>query len=139
MRDEGRGDAAVVHPDLELAEGRVAHLAPERAAHFVGAVVAEEKDERVVKLAALAQHFDDAGEVLVHAVDHRREMAHPLLIALLFGVLGLVGDFGVELRQARGIGNEADLLQSLETTLADGFGARTIRFCILRHIALMRL
>ncbi len=139
VRDEWRGGAAVVHPNLELAEGRVAHLPPARSAHFVGAVVAEEEDERVVELAAFSQRFDDAGEVLVHAVDHRGEMAHPLLVALLFGVLGFVGDFGVELRQARGIGDEADLLQTLETTLADGFGADAIGFRIFRNIALMRL
>ena len=54
MRDEGRGDAAIMHPDLELAEGCVAHLAPERTAHFVGAVVAEKEDERIVELAAFA-------------------------------------------------------------------------------------
>ncbi len=103
MRDEGRADAAFVrevfipaegcvvqrgpgHAEEDIAVRAAEHLAlrdATRAALGIAAVVAHEKDERVLIQAAFLQPGDHAADALIHAFEHGRVDSHEVIVAVL--------------------------------------------------------
>ena len=139
MRDERRGNPTIVDRHFESTKRRVAHLPPQRPAHGVRAVVAEEQDQRVFDLPSLAQPLHDAREVLIDTINHRRVGPHPAVASHLLRLLSFGRDRVIQLRQPCGFRHETELLEPFKTSQTNRSGAICISLGILRDVFLVRL